>query len=102
MLYQVRNVSVITFVIIPYFKNYPLITQKQSDYLLFKEIVELMDKGEHLTKDGLIKIIYLKATLNKLKIHFPGITTERFKIDSLIIIDYNWVAGFLQVKVVFL
>jgi hypothetical protein len=53
-----------------------------------------MDKGEHLIKDDLIKIINLKASLNKvlpnkLKIHFPEITRERFKFDSSIIIDYN-------------
>lgn len=46
-------------------KKYPLITKKQSDFLLFKEIVKLMDKGEHLTIDGLIKIVNLKAFLNK-------------------------------------
>lgn len=62
LFYQVRNLSEITKVIIPHFENYPLITKKQSD---FKEIVKLMDKGEHLTIDGLIKIVNLKASLNK-------------------------------------
>lgn len=63
-------------------------------------IVELIDKSKHLTKDGLIKIVNLKASLNKglsnkLKIFFfPKVTIKRSKIDSPIIIDYNWVAGF--------
>jgi hypothetical protein len=43
----VRNLNEITNVIIPHFEKYPLITKKQSDYILFKEIVKLMDKGEH-------------------------------------------------------
>jgi len=99
VLYQVRNLNAITNVIIPHFNKYPLITQKQSDYLLFKQIVELMDKGEHLTKEGLIKIVNLKASLNKglsnkLIICFPKVKMERLKIDSPIFIDYNWIAGF--------
>jgi hypothetical protein len=94
VLYQVRNISEITRIIIPHFEKYPLITQKQSNFLLFKEIVELMDKGEHLTKDGLIKIVNLKASLNKglsnkLKDIFPGIIIKRPKFDLPITIDYN-------------
>jgi hypothetical protein len=95
VLYQVRNLSVITNVILPHFEKYPLITQKHSDYLLFKKIVELMDKGEHLTKDGLIKIVNLKASLNKglsneLKSYFPEVI--KIKRPVVVIpdnIDYN-------------
>lgn len=99
LIYQVRNLSEITKIIIPHFEKYPLITQKQSDFLLFKEIVELMDKGEHLTKDGLVKIIKLKASLNKglsnkLKVLFPEIKIIRPKVDLPIFIDSNWIAGF--------
>jgi hypothetical protein len=65
LLYQVRNLDEITKAIIPHFEKYSLITQKQSDFLLFKENVKLMDKGKHLTIDGLNKIINLKASLNK-------------------------------------
>jgi LAGLIDADG endonuclease len=100
LLYQVRNLSEIIKVIIPHFENYPLITKKQSDFLLFKEIVKLMDKGEHLTINGLIKIVNLKASLNKglsneLKVFFPKvIAIIRPKVDLPINIDYNWIAGF--------
>ncbi len=38
LLYQVRNLRDITNVIIPHFEQYPLITQKQSDFVLFKNI----------------------------------------------------------------
>lgn len=99
LIYQVRNLSEITKIIIPHFEKYSLITQKQSDFLLFKEIVELMDKGEHLTKDGLAKIINLKASLNKglsnkLKVIFPNIIIKRPKVDLPLIINSNWIAGF--------
>lgn len=99
VLYQVRNLSEITNVILPHFEKYPLITQKQNDFLLFKEIVKLMDKGEHLKKDSIIKIVNLKASLNKglsnkLKIFFPEVIVERPIINSPVTIDYNWIAGF--------
>ena len=76
VLYQVRNLSDIIGVIIPHFEEYPLITQKHSDFILFKNIVGLMNKGEHLKKDSLIKIVNLRASLNrglsdKLKLSFP-------------------------------
>src|SRR2546430_15628545 len=95
MLYQVRNLSDITKIIIPHFEKYPLITKKQSDFLLFKEIVKLMNKGEHLTKEGLIKIINLKASLNwglsdKLIIYFPeAIKVKRPLIKIPDSINYN-------------
>jgi LAGLIDADG DNA endonuclease family protein len=102
LLYQVRNLNEITKEIIPYFENYPLITQKQSDFLLFKEIIKLMNKNEHLTEDGLVKIINLKASLNKglsnkLKIFFSNvITITRPKLNLPITINYNWIAGFFS------
>jgi hypothetical protein len=51
-------------VIVNHFDHYPLLTRKQSDYLLFKEVINLMKEGKHLTLDGLNKIISIKATLN--------------------------------------
>jgi hypothetical protein len=62
--YQVRSVNELTDVIIPHFEKYSLLTQKQGDFVIFKNIIKLMNKGEHLTKDGLVKIINLKASLN--------------------------------------
>jgi hypothetical protein len=78
LLYQVRNPKDINNRIIPHFEKYPLITKKQSDFVLFKNIVELMNKGEHFKKDSLINIINLKASLNKglsdkLKLSFPEV-----------------------------
>lgn len=41
--------------VIPHFDKYPLKTNKYSDYLLFKEVVMMMQRGEHLTAEGLQK-----------------------------------------------
>ena len=65
--------------ILPHFDKYPLATLKLKDYLLFKEIVLLMEKGEDKSLPGLLKILSLKANLNKglsdiVKAEFPDIT----------------------------
>jgi len=78
VMYRVNKLDDIINIIIPHFDKYPLITQKQSDYKTFKNIVELINKGEHLNENGIIKIINLKTVLNKglsekLRINFPGI-----------------------------
>ena len=51
-------------VILHHFDKYPLLTNKQSDYLLFKQVVNLMEEGKHFTLEGLNKIVSIKAMLN--------------------------------------
>jgi len=54
----------------------PLITKKIGDYLLFKQIITIMQSKEHLTLEGIQKILNIKATLNfglskELQLMFP-------------------------------
>lgn len=77
--FRVGSTSDFNNVIIPHFDKYPLLTQKHADFILFKSALELMSKKEHLTGDGLQKIVAIKASMNKglsdeLKLAFPGIT----------------------------
>jgi hypothetical protein len=79
-MYQVRSVKDLR-VIIAHFDKYPLISQKFADYQLFKQIVEMMNRKEHLTIEGLKRIVALRASINKglsetLKSAFPGIIPE--------------------------
>jgi len=60
---QVRSIKELK-VIIEYFDKYPLITQKYSDFNFLKMVVEKFEKKEHLTLEGLIKIIAIKASMN--------------------------------------
>jgi len=46
------------------FLNYSLLTQKKADFLLFKNIIDLMKNKEHLTLEGLKKIVAFKASIN--------------------------------------
>ena len=62
--YTVSSIDHLTKVIIPHFDRYPLITQKISDYMLWRQVIMMMVRKEHLTQDGLEKIVALKANLN--------------------------------------
>jgi len=55
-----------------------LLTQKKADYLLFKQAVELVLRKDHLTRQGLLEIVSIKASLNlglpdELKKAFPDV-----------------------------
>ena len=69
-------------VIIDHFDKYPLITSKWSDFELFKQVVDLINRKEHLTFEGLQQIVNLRASINnglssKLTEAFPD--TIQFK-----------------------
>ena len=51
-------------IIVNHFTNYPLITCKTADFLLFKEAFEIIKSGKHLTEKGLLKILGLKSAIN--------------------------------------
>jgi hypothetical protein len=51
--------------VIPHFDDYPLISQKYADYILFRKAVLLIRNKEHLTKEGLQEIVSIKASMNK-------------------------------------
>jgi hypothetical protein len=48
-------------VIIPYFDK---ITHKLANYLLWKEIVNKMKNKEHLTYEGILEIVGIRASIN--------------------------------------
>jgi len=86
--------------IIMHFDKYPLITQKLADYLLWKRAIEIIISKEHLTLEGIKKIVSIRASINKglpeeLKTAFPEIIPiERPKVELPTNINSNWLAGF--------
>jgi cytochrome c oxidase subunit 3 len=101
-IYSVQSVQALNNVIIPHFLEYPLLTQKKSDFELFKLIIDLMIKKEHLNIKGVIKIVSIRACMNnglssKLKKAFPEITLiKRPIIDSHEIRNPLWLTGFVD------
>lgn len=102
VIYLVQSLKDITNKIIPHFDNYPLLTQKQADYLLFKEVINLMNQGKHLNLDGLREILAYKASMNKglnetLKKEFDIIPVKRPAISISPIDECRWI-GFIEAE----
>lgn len=101
-IYSVQALKDLTEVIIPHFKEYPLLTQKQGDFILFSSLVNLIKNKEHLTEQGLDNILSIRASMNKgltenLKSIFPNIVpVERPIITNQNIKSPLWLVGFVD------
>lgn len=62
--YAVKNIKNLTEIIIPHFYNFPLLTKKFADFVLFKQIVFIMAKKGHLIGSSFEEILSLRANLN--------------------------------------
>ena len=51
--------------IIPFFDEYSIISQKREDYEKFREILVRMERKEHHTREGFLKIVKIALTMNK-------------------------------------
>lgn len=96
-------------VIIKHFDKHPLITQKLYDYLLWRQVLIMINGKEHLTEEGLKKIVAIKAAINlglsdKLREAFPYVTPVN-RMPPLVpgrvgsppvpkTLDPYWLAGF--------
>lgn len=74
--FKVSNIEELYNVIIPFFKKYNLLTQKKADFVLFTQIISIIKRKDHLTTEGLQRIVNLKVNLNRglsdnLKKFFP-------------------------------
>lgn len=93
-------------VVISHFDRYPLITQKLADYILFKQVVDLVKCKKHFTPEGLKEIVNLKASINK---GLNDELKEAFALPNVIpvprplvvdqeIKNLNWLAGFISAE----
>jgi len=97
--FRVSTINDIVNVIIPHFDNYPLLTKKYSDYVLFKNIIKLMLKKNHSTLEGIQKIVNIKASMNLglsdgLKNAFPETMPVVKEANDILDIPQEWMAGF--------
>ena len=87
-------------VIIDHFRNYPLVSAKHSDFLLFEQCYNIIKTKEHLTEEGFNRILELRSSLNnglspELKGAFPNISpVVRPQYQFQGIPNPNWISGF--------
>jgi len=102
--YNVRSLDDLQ-VVVNHFDKYPLISNKYSDYILFRQVFELMKQGQHLNAEGLNKIVSIKAVSNRglsssIKMLFPAqaivVPATRPSINSQDIPSPHWVVGFVE------
>jgi hypothetical protein len=81
--------------VINYLDRYPLITKKRADYELFKLVVDIISRKEHLTMDGLRKIVGIRTSMNRglsgvLNNSFPNVNIiSRSVVDNPVIPDFH-------------
>jgi hypothetical protein len=68
--YCVRSISDLQNRIIPFFDEFSLRTYKKNDFLIFKKVVLMMSRKEHLTESGWNKILQLASKTNRKKNRF--------------------------------
>ena len=99
--FSVTSISDLKTKIIPHFKKYSLLTQKKVDFNLWVKIVNLIENKEHLTIEGVNKILELKSALNRgLSKSTAELTNVKaldrplFQVSSLKRIKPMWLSGF--------
>ena len=66
--YRVRGQENLQKQIVPFFEKHKLKTRKRVDFLKFRKVILLIEKGEHLEADGLEKIREIKKSMNSTKL----------------------------------
>lgn len=99
--YRITNINYLKDYIIPHFMNYPLISKKKGDFLLWTKVVEIILNKDHLTEKGFLKVLSYYASINrgmssKVLSHYSDI----IPVDKPIVnlpenLDPNWVSGFV-------
>lgn len=94
-------------IILQHLNKFPLITKKRADFELFKEVLNLYNNKQHLTLEGLGKIVSIKKVANKglspeLEKAFPEVTALAAQVRPLVqspqISNPYWLAGFVSAE----
>jgi hypothetical protein len=65
MAYRVRGKEHLLQVIIPFFEKHPLKSKKHVDFLKFRDVLLMMERGDHLTEEGITKIREIASQMNR-------------------------------------
>ncbi len=64
MAWRVRGLAHLAKRVVPFFEKHHLKTRKRVEFLKFRRVVLLMQRGEHLTAEGLEEIQKICAAMN--------------------------------------
>ena len=65
MAWRVRGLAHLAERVVPFFEKHHLKTRKRVEFLKFRRVVLLMQRGEHLTAEGLEEIQKICAAMNR-------------------------------------
>ena len=63
--YEVNNIAPILENVIPFFDRFRFLSaKKKRDFSIFKRMAEIIEKGGHLTREGIKEILALRVDMN--------------------------------------
>jgi hypothetical protein len=62
--FEVRNITDLVSKVIPHFRDYPLMSSKQTDFERFAGICQVMSSGRHREIEGFEEIVRLAMEMN--------------------------------------
>jgi hypothetical protein len=62
---RIRGLKELSERVVPFFETHPLRTVKRASFERFTEVIRLMQRGEHLTTEGLTQIRELAGRMNR-------------------------------------
>jgi LAGLIDADG DNA endonuclease family protein len=65
MAYRVRGWDHLSHKIVPFFEVHKLKSKKAIDLIKFRRVLQLIEKGEHLTAEGIEEIRTIAGTMNR-------------------------------------
>lgn len=84
--YKVGGTKDLEKFVIPFFDQHHLQAKKAESYKIFKKVVKMMRKKEHLTDKGFAKIVYLRDELRRIgrnQKRFISVETARVRENRL-------------------
>ena len=68
MAFRVRDKKLLLQRIVPFFIKYPLKSKKRMDFEKFHQVLKIMEVGDHLSEEGVLKIRNISSQMNRGKL----------------------------------
>jgi hypothetical protein len=81
---RIRSIEHINLNVIPHFDQYQLVTQKKFDFVKFKEIITIINQKQHLSIDGVKKVIKIACRMNRHDKYIAKVILEELDITDKI------------------